>query len=204
MKWSKWQELEDNLTPRACMDRRHAEMIKALLVSEAPESVVEIGCWNGYSTSAIAEAVAEQPAIKKVDVCDPTIQHGVIWVGSEILRAGVDFEVNAMHSVFYKGRPECWLIDGDHQHGALFDYEMARSRKPRIITVHDSHNPDVPPHWGAIEIAKRLAGDATVFWHDAKSREGELTHRGLAIGFFYQPAQATIDRLNAIAEAATV
>lgn len=200
MNWDKWKILEDNNTPRDCMDRRHAEMLKAMLIAEVPESIVEIGCCNGFSTTAICEAAQAQSTIKTLDMCDPRITRGMLWVASDILKAGVKVTLIPQPSCVYKGSPQCWIIDGDHVHGALFDYELARSREARIITVHDSHNPDIEPHWGAIEIAQRLEKEAVYFWHDAKDRPGELTKRGFSIGFFYTPSAKTIEHLNAIAE----
>jgi hypothetical protein len=174
-------------------------MLKEMLWRESPESVVEIGCCNGFSTTAIAEAVEAGAKIKRFDMCDPRVTHGMLWVASYILRAGVEVNIHHKPSCLYDGRPDCWLIDGDHVHGALFDYQLARSRDAKIITVHDSHNADLVRHWGAVEIADRLKNECVYFWHDAKEREGELTQRGLSIGFFYTPDSSTIAALDRIA-----
>lgn len=199
MNWDKWKVLEDGNTPRDCMDRRHAEMLKAMLLGEVPATVVEIGCCNGFSTTAVAEAVTEGARIGHFDMCDPRVTNGMLWVASYILRAGTQVDIHAKASCIYGGSPECWLIDGDHVHGALFDYELARFRKARIITVHDSHNADLERHWGAVEIANRLEKEAVHFWHDAADRPGELTNRGLSIGFFYQPKPETLKALDELA-----
>jgi hypothetical protein len=199
MNWELWARLEDNNTPRDCMDRRHCEMVKAMLIGEAPSSIVEIGCCNGLSTTAVCEAAIDQPKIKAFTMCDPRVTLGMLWVASYIMRAGPVVDIHAGPSCTFKGTPDCWLIDGDHIHGALFDYEMARQRGAKIVTVHDSHNADEVRHWGAVEIANRLKRDCKYFWHDAKQRDGELTERGMSFGFFYEPSKDTIAALDAIA-----
>jgi hypothetical protein len=179
-------------------------MINAVLISEKPESIVAIGIARGFSTSAIIEAVETTPEIKSVDLVDPckfpelvSMLHGI----PEVLKR-TQISGYYIPSQRYEGCPEAWFIDGDHRDGAEIDYRNSINRKAKIIIIHDSNPASSagPQNWGAVGIANRLKHDSKAIFEDCDIRQGEMTDRGLVIGFFYDPKPDTLQRLKEIAK----
>lgn len=208
MNWDRWRHLWDdhyppgNLDmPPGCMDSRHVEMIHAVLISEQPSSIVEIGCFNGFSTAAIVEAWEKADFLRYVDLVDTEMRHTVYNMATQIKRPpNCRVRVCCMGSEVYTGMPQMWVIDGDHGKGAINDYENATQGGARIVVVHDT-NPVVADHkksFGSVEIAKRLMTDASFAFVDDTKRENEWTHRGLVIGFFYEPKPETFRLLESL------
>lgn len=199
MNLDRWQHLRDGKTPPDSMDWRHVRMLHAMLVGECPRSVVEIGCARGFSTAAILEAVEGSGAIKTVDLIEPHLNADLV---NAVLSIRPDhvfarFRIHVSPSSEYHGAPECWIIDGDHNAGALIDYDRARAANARIVAVHDSNSAHViGNHRGSMHIAERVRHEAICCFEDKAKRAGEFTERGLVIGFFYQPKAATIEQLN--------
>jgi hypothetical protein len=204
--WSRWSHLEDFHYPAdrlemppGCMDRRHVEMIHAVLVRERPPWIVEIGCWNGYSTAAIVEAWEQAPEIRRVDLVDTEIRDTVRKI-AELPREHCKVRLCQMDSALYCGAPDCWIIDGDHQKGAFSNYDMAKWSGAQVIVAHDTHSAlFMSAHEGAHIIGKQIVKEAAASFVDAAERPGEWTHRGLTIGFFRQPKPGTLEALEALA-----
>jgi hypothetical protein len=166
-------------------------MINAVLESEQPRSVVEIGCLKGFSTSAIIEAHEKKP-FERVDLIDIDLRPELIAIAPK------GFNLIDRPSQVYGGKPECWIIDGDHQKGAHNDYGFARKANARIIIIHDSGLPG--QNEGAYEIANECRIESVYWFEDKKDRQPkEDTRRGLMVGFFYTPKLETIAALDAIA-----
>lgn len=189
----RWKHLADLHTSPGPMDWRHVLMVNAVLESERPKTVVEIGCFKGFSTAAIIEA-HEKHTFEQVDLVDinptPSLREMAQLPG---------FRLIADSSANYKGTPECWIIDGDHYDGALVDYRNAHAAKARIIMIHDSNamrHPKLQMNGGAAMIGVLCQRDSKVVFEDNLDRDGELTHRGLLIGFTYTPQPGTLDWLK--------
>ena len=184
------------------MDWRHVCMINAVLVSETPSSILEIGCARGFSTSAIIEAVEATGGIKRVDLVDPqpTLHLVNAVLSARPTHISAQFKIHAQHSQSFQGNHECWIIDGDHDEGALIDYLNSRTAKARIIVIHDTASREtIGKHHGAWEIANKLKIEALAWFEDKKKREGEFTDRGLVIGFFGEYKTRTMQLLNEFA-----
>ena len=199
MNYERWKHLRDLSFPPNCMDWRHVQMINAVLSGEKPQSVVEIGCFQGFSTSAIIEAHEACPFLS-VDLVDPSIRPSVRE------NAPKGWNLVEIRSQDYTGKPECWLIDGDHWGGALVDYANARLANAKIIIIHDTNcinDPDYAKNFsngGAGTIGARLRYEAEGFFEDKERRPDELTGRRLTIGFFYLPAYSTLQALRDLAK----
>ncbi len=199
MNLDRWKHLIDAKTPPDAMDWRHVQMINAMLVSEVPATIVEIGCARGFSTSAIIEAAEATGGIKWVDLVDPapTIALVNAVLSKRADHVSAQFMLHPEHSQKFTKQAECWLIDGDHDEGALIDYLNARTAKARIIAIHDSSSHEcIGRHLGAFEIAGKLKSEASAWFEDKKKRDGEFTERGLIIGFFGEYKTHTMQRLQ--------
>lgn len=202
MNYERWKPLQDFNKPPDCMDWRHVQMVHAMLTNEWPESIVEIGCARGFSTSAIFEAVEKSGAIRTVDLVDP---NPTILLTNAILtvhpaHSFAKFTVHPYDSKEYPHSPKCWIIDGDHWDGAIRDYGTALERKARIIVLHDTwaFKTVIGGHEGSHLIGERLKKDAPFVFEDRVDRPAEWTHRGLVIGFFEQPKDSTLAALNSL------
>lgn len=197
MNLQRWEQVWNRQSYEA-MDWRHVQMVNAVLLSERPKSVVEIGCADGFSTSAILEAI-EAGAVESADLVDIKVRDNLRWVLSQLSEPHRNLcRVFEFSSADYMRSPECWIIDGEHMDQAIEDYEKA-VQCARIIILHDT-NPEWSPsmQFGSIEAGSRLRMDAEVLFYDSAKRHLEYTHRGLSIGFFYEPKPETLSALKAL------
>ena len=194
MNFERWKGLRDYRHPPACMDWRHVCMVNAMLEVCRPRSVVEIGCWRGFSTAAIIEAHEKAP-FERVDLVD-------LYIREDLKRnaGSIDgFHLTQISSDDFAGKPECWLIDGNHEMQAFADYSAALAARAKIIILHDTmggKHPLLPYNRGSGIIAEFMRRNAVGWFEDAKERKGERTHRGLMFGFFYRPDEATVQQLG--------
>lgn len=201
MNYERWKHLKDYNQPPDCMDWRHVQMVHAVLHHEKLNTVVEIGCARGFSTSAILEEAetSETPLI--VDLVDPCIGPEFVNLVSSIKPKHSDTRIHthSYDSREYPGTPEYWLIDGNHWEGALIDYQNALSRKAKVIMIHDTHSHSfLGGHGGTKVIAEKLLQDAPFIFQDFLERPSEITHRGVAFGFFQQPKDSTLAALKSL------
>ena len=193
MNFSRWEHLGVNVRGVGpnCMDWRHVRMVNAVLECERPKSVVEIGCFKGFSTSAIIEAHENEP-FERVDLIDIDLRPELMAITPK------EFNLIDQPSDRYTGKPECWIIDGDHQDAAHRDYAAAKEANAKIIVIHDTALPD--QNQGAVAIGHKCRAEAVYWFEDRKERKDEETNRGLMVGFFYNPKLETIAALEALAE----
>jgi len=197
MNKERWAHLKDLRSPPGAMDWRHVEMIHAVLMHELPLSVVEIGCYNGFSTSALIEALEQTDKIESADLVEVNVRP---LLRALVASADKRVTLHEKASADYEGTPEMWMIDGDHEEGAIIDYGKAR-KCARIIVIHDSNSEFcIGQHSGATSIANLLRAECPWTWEDKAKREGELTERGLIFGFFTGPKPETIAALNQLAQ----
>jgi hypothetical protein len=184
------------------MDERHVQMIYSVLCSEgSPQSklnVVNIGIANGYSSIATLQA-AREGIIDYARFVDVSIRECFRrLITSDISTYCLPLEKNSRD---LDCQADVWIIDGDHQKGAVDDYNKARTNGAKIIIAHDTCETWCPAQqWGAIEIGRLMRNDATLFFEDWSDRQGEMTKRGLTIAFYYAPPATTIDKLILLAK----
>ena len=194
MNRSRWDHLWEDCH---AMDWRHVRMIHAVLMGERPPSVVEIGCYRGFSTAAIIEAI-EAGAVGGAHLVDKELSRELLDAIKPVIER---ISLHECKSADFAGNGDCWIIDGDHGDPAHGDYAMARKGGARAIIIHDSISPEYREgHHGAIAISNKLRTEAVTYFEDTKKRPGERTDRGLLIGFFYQPKAETLAALMGIAE----
>lgn len=197
MNYERWQNLLNARNPLEAMDWRHVNMINAVLTREPFSPVVSIGCANGFSCSAIVEAL-ESGLDAKAYFVDSYLRDSLkIMVDESKVKHKI--QLNQMNSAdfFCDEKGGVWIIDGDHREQGTADYVRAMDHNASIIIIHDT-NPQCCPdsQFGSIEAGKRLRESADVWWQDWKHRPQENTSRGITIGFFYVPKPETIVELN--------
>lgn len=192
MNFDRWKHLRDTNNPPHCMDWRHVCMINAVLRGERPRSVVSFGCHRGFSDSAVFEALEEQSEIETADFFDPDMQPEMME-----RHAPPRVVIHKAPSGTYIGNANCWLIDGDHWAGAGADYKAARAANADIIVIHDTHSAyTMGGHHGSRDIGGFLQIEAPWQFLDARLRDGEMTQRGLLVGFFKKPQIETMEALE--------
>jgi hypothetical protein len=197
MNFERWKNLRGGHIPMAEMDWRHVCMINAVLVSEKPKSVVEFGCWKGFSSSAIIEAMETCPEIERADFLDKEMK-------PELKAHDYPPRLNVREapSSAYMGSADFWVLDGDHNAGAIEDYKMACDRNAKTIVIHDTHSFYIMGrHEGARDIGGFLQIAAWYSFLDCAARAGEFTSRGLLIGWAYRPKAETIVELYRLRDA---
>lgn len=202
MNFDRWKHLID--PDRVAMDWRHVQMIHSVLVSERPESIVEIGTFWGFSSTAIVEAVEQCPEIKRATFVDmnytPQFKDCILPALNQ--QEGLQFSCYTGLSSEFSGSGDCWIIDGDHHQYAVMDYGLARRNGAKIIIAHDT-NPNLHQenNWGSIQIGKIMLQDAVCVFNDCKYRgDDEHTDRGLSIAFYQPPKPETYEALKKLAE----
>ena len=165
------------------MDVRHAAAVRAFLLNiEPPANVIEVGCCFGVSTAEVLFACEE--AGHSCALIDTVFQDSV----KEMVReaAGkVTVVMDAGHSVAvlgdYLNPLSVVILDGDHRRAYMeLESEILERASPRAIVLHGvaSVRPDCDgPQW----MLHRWQSKGYSVAIDFMAREGENTHRGLAI-----------------------
>lgn len=162
----------------ACADRRHILWIYEVLKRTGVRRTLEIGVHSGCSSSAFVAA-----GVPDAHFCDPTRRDDAMSVieghGTFHQRRGVD----VLRS---EPRFDLVFVDGRHDMEAVTE-ELAAllDNPPDIIIAHDVKSSEFGfPHCeGAAHLGAFLSGQCVRAMLDGKERPGEMTHRGLCIGW---------------------
>lgn len=179
-----WQHLFQEQPPPYpawWQDPRHVALQHQLVMacSQHIEHVLEVGCFQGASTSAYVQAMRDGAGIT-LACCDIAITPEL---RDTVARAPRPVELLEMDSVFaIKPGYDTIVLDGHHclevvtrEIGLCLAYET-----PTIL-LHDTHIGSQGfegPAWALA--ALRESGLYQCVW-DAKRRQGEYTHRGFAV-----------------------
>lgn len=165
------------------MDERHVRWMHHVLQSRRLKRVLEIGCFRGYSTRALLDAL-RIGVIKELCLCDLKF---TAELHEAIDAAGVVDRVR-----YYEGRSvellhldccwDCVIVDGDHrQHTVMEEARYLIAHKVPAIFAHDTNaeaagfaDCDGPP---VLMAMLREAGYHVM--EDHATRPGERTERGM-------------------------
>lgn len=171
--------------PPWCMDWRHVRMINAALAAILPARVVEIGTYQGASTSAIIEAMEQHPEIEHASLIDyqPIFD---LKLAGDLYPERLSM-INSNSADVRDLTAEFWILDGDHDEHAFGDLVRALQGGARTIVVHDinTHTLGVPGHKGSWAVWNHLLAksDWVCFW-DKEGRADERTSRGIGFAFY--------------------
>lgn len=166
------------------MDDRHIQIIHAIGKTIKPNSILEIGCHHGRSTTALVELLIGGYS-NELHLCDLSFT-------PELLRLIQAPHVSSNTILYQRDSSnlpgalfstiDMVIIDGDHGEQAIDDCAKACSRGVGCIILHDSHS--ISPYAkGSVTARKMLIQDERYVFEDNKTREGERTDRGLTIAF---------------------
>lgn len=164
------------------MDDRHVRWIFHTLASGRFKRVLEIGCYHGWSTSALLFAL-QQGLIQELHLCDLEITEELRRV---ILFYGVDDRVtiHAEPSVQLLSRDPRWdvvVVDGDHRQNAVAtESRILLSQRTPLIFAHDTAAHPRYSNCEGPQILKRLCQTSEYRCiEDATERSYEQTDRGM-------------------------
>jgi hypothetical protein len=176
--------LEQRVGDAMSMDRVHVEWMLAVMQKLRPQTVVEIGCFAGVSTTAIAAAY-DCGAIKKAHLIDISIQDSVRAIADA--RPGFSVHqspsVVALPAISAEGDVMV-VVDGDHEMQAVtHELPIVLALHPRCIVAHDvtAEAAGFSKCDGARWLWEQLQAGG---WHcavDCRRRHGASTHRGLLV-----------------------
>ena len=173
------------------MDRRHVEVIHEFVMRNEFNKILEIGCYSGYSTSALVEAINQgkkfelhlsEPSPPESGLLERVID---MCSGQVVLHRKPSIDVLER----YGGDFDCIIVDGDHKiEGGGYDLLMILRNQTPIVFAHDTN----PIHlknrktftrrscMGAELLGRALKSHRDYFHiEDNKKRQGERTERGL-------------------------
>ncbi len=174
--------------PEVAMDKRHVYLLNDILRSWPFKNALEIGSFNGASSTAFVEAInaGSEMTATFCDVC-PT--HSLMDVvkncrvpdRAKITRSPSTVVLDAV--IQDSAQPyDFVLVDGRHDAESVAQ-ELMRLivRKPLCVMAHDTNATEAG--FPACEGAKLLRDtfDSLGWWclEDREERDGELTHRGI-------------------------
>ena len=175
--------LEEGFFP-PFMDARHAGMIYKLMMTGRFRNVLEIGSWNGHSTSAFVQAQIDG-ADFRLTVCDIEIRPLLREVISRAPRPVRILQCKSIEAIDIEY--DLILVDGDHRLCVVApEIECLLKCGTPSILAHDTaveENPLLPTiKWfdGSRHLAEvfRYHGEYRTL-EDKKKRPGEWTERGL-------------------------
>lgn len=170
-----------NAPPGVEIDANHIALIKALIMCQKPDSILELGVGSGKTTKAILEATEyNQKPVKYVCV-DNFLDWGFKrpdWADSYPVPITVSSERDFIMGC--KDSFDFIVSDADHDHSHEWLSQTFRLLNyGGIIVFHDITNPDYKNLWNIPDVAGKIGAQAMVF--SKSSRENERCERGILI-----------------------
>lgn len=160
------------------MDARHAEWIKAALVSLQLDTAVEVGCLFGVSTLAILEA-----GVPDVHLIDVRITDSVRQMATDYGAKLYEETSEAAMPTVPTSTNMAVLIDGDHSLAVLQkEYTLLARLAPRVVIAHDVTAQHVGLGCeGCSWLWHEMQQAGWYCYVDSLPRTGERTSRGVMI-----------------------
>lgn len=159
------------------MDAVHVREIYHFVMANVFASILEIGCWDGFSTSALVQALRDGEYFELV-LCDKVIRpHLKTVIGDDAILC---LEIDSLDALQIATGCDCVILDGDHSLANVQrEYDLIMEKAIPTIIAHDvGRQGDKGPMW-LIDQLRRLRGWR--IWMDDEPRPGMATQRGLMI-----------------------
>lgn len=183
-----------------CMDERHVYTIFDVLTGWPFENVLELGCYDGASSTAFIEARLAGMS-GTITLCDAHISDSLKSVVSKSSRF-VNTMCNLSWNVLATAAPfDFILVDANHDLESVSkELDQILRRVPLCVMAHDTNATRMgyPAAEGAQHLADTLRKHPAYRGkciEDAVRRSGEETHRGL---FFATTDQELYEKARAI------
>lgn len=159
------------------MDERHTAWIGRTAMSGRFKRVLEIGCYLGFSTRPLLEAV-KAGAVDELHLCDPQVT-GQLRDLVASFDLGSKVTIHARRSVDLLAEDAAWdltIVDGDHSiQNVTEEARLLLAANVRAIFAHDV----AAETWGPVRLKQAFVESGYHWCEDAEHREGEATYRGL-------------------------
>ena len=162
------------------MDAEHVEAIYHMAMACGWRHVLELGCWDGFSTSAIVQAKIDQ-AVDRLTCVDREIRPALWRVLGRCRDAWGAWQGDSRRSLELCDVGDCVILDTDHDLRTTQDeFERIRAKGWPTIIAHDvgAVGGCPGPQW---MLAQLLADPAWIVLVDDQAREGTRTDRGLML-----------------------
>jgi SAM-dependent methyltransferase len=177
-------------------DPRHVRWLYEMMLVAGCQSVLEIGCWDGFTTSAFVQALNEGAEFELCCV-DISIRPGLRDVAGRARRAVELVQADSL-DLLARRRFDLVLVDGNHSIGQV-SRELGHLLAAECPTVVAHDVGDVAPTFGgdgSLWLGKVLQAHPSYLCRvDQVKRLGEYTERGLLLatrdgGLFARSAAA--------------
>jgi hypothetical protein len=177
--WIYFQDLSHADGPM-WMDAVHVKLIYEFLMAARPRSVMELGCFDGFSTSAIVQAKADGAAIEMICV-DREIRPSLFKIVRRARTGWQLWQTDSRIALEQSAVTDVLMLDTDH------DIETTKSEAdiflrrgwPTVIAHDCGEKGGCPgPQWLFAHL--RTSSYWRVFCDD-KQRDGMRTDRGLML-----------------------
>jgi hypothetical protein len=177
-------ELEREVGGVMSMDRVHVEWMAAVLAVLKPRTVIEIGCYAGVSTMAVATAY-DRRHIYEAHLIDILIQPTVIAIaeGRERITLHQRPSTQALPEIAVL-EDLVVLIDGDHSLACVSqELPAVLDKAPRAIIAHDvtAEAAGYGQCDGSRWLWEALQREGWLCLVDCRRRPNASTHRGLLV-----------------------
>ncbi len=164
------------------IDVRHVALLTELLARGKWERALEIGCFDGVSSIAFADA-ARKGTVGSAHFCDVKIRDTFRAVISDANNCVVH-EMDSFTCLRTKGSFDFVFIDGNHEWCPLeTEWSLLKPSPPRMLVAHDvcstiaGYGKCAGPSW----LWQQLQAEGWLCLVDARRRRLEKTQRGLLI-----------------------
>jgi predicted O-methyltransferase YrrM len=188
--------------PQTAMDKRHIFMLYDVLRSHPFEQALEIGCFNGASSTAFVEAI-NKGASFRATFCDVSPTHSLSAVINNCRKPDqVRFTQQPSWMVLDTNEPFDFIfVDAAHDLDSVsLEIKHLVRRRPLCVVAHDTNA--TAAGYSKCEGAQLLketfkANTDYYYYEDSAHREGERTERGLFLATtdypLYRKAIAAFD-----------
>jgi hypothetical protein len=162
------------------MDPLHVRAIYDFVLEAEPEKILEVGCWDGYSTSALVTAMNDGLDCDLV-CCDIDIRDGLIRVLRHCTSPWGAYQGRSVDAFDLFSHPDLVILDGAHDKETLWlEYNMINQQKIETVIAHDVGYDSGQE--GPFFLREQLLKDGGwVIYVDDSPRPGMMTQRGLMI-----------------------
>lgn len=150
------------------------KLLYNILTTARFRKVLEIGCYNGASTSAFVQAINDG-ANFELHLCDPHFRDGLKRTVGMCKRRVFLHERRSLDVIDRSF--DFIFVDGDHSYeNVREEVALLLKHNVRSVVAHDTHEPHCE---GSVYLAETYrASRGHLCLEDALPRPGEWTHRG--------------------------